>query len=71
MTTKPLMWKATALQDLDFADKLALLCHSFGDQRELTDELRWTAGTAGLHINTSKTKLMNVNVGEGTETLKF
>ena len=44
--------EAGTLQDLDFADELALLCHTFDDQQELTDELAKTAGTVELLIST-------------------
>ena len=40
--------EATALQDLDLAEHLAILCHSLDDQQELTDELVRTDGTVGL-----------------------
>ena len=45
---------------------LALFCHTFGDQQVLTDELARTIGIVGFLISTSKTKLMNLNAGEGT-----
>ena len=56
--------EATALKDLDFAQDLALLCHSSNNQQELKDLLAKTAGTVELLISTSKTRLMIVNAGE-------
>ena len=58
--------EATTLQDSDFADDLTLLCHTFDDQQELTDELARTAGTVGLFTTTSKTQFMNSNAGDAT-----
>ena len=57
--------EATTLQYLDFMDDLALLCHSYDNQQELTDALARAAGTVGLLISTSKTKLMKVNAEKG------
>ena len=54
---------------MDFSDDLALLCYSYDNQEELTDALARAAGTVGLLISASKTKLVNVNVGKGTVKL--
>ena len=70
MTAEAFKWsEAKILKDWDIADDLAVLCHTFDDQQGLTDELVRTVGTFGLLISTSKTRFMNVNVGE--ETLKL
>ncbi len=42
------------LEDLDFADDLALLSHSGKHMQEKTDALADTARKVGLHINVYK-----------------
>lgn len=48
------------LDDLDFADDLALLSHSRHHMQEKTSRLEETAASAGLRINRTKTKVMRV-----------
>ena len=50
------------LDDLDFADDLALLSHSHGQQvQEKTDQLNLVSAQTGLNININKTKIMKAN----------
>ena len=69
----------TQLEDLDYADDIALLSHTERHIQEKTDRL-WSYGQQiGLKVNNKKTKLMTVNVhrnvkimvgGEAIETTK-
>jgi hypothetical protein len=49
------------LEDLDFADDLALLSHRLQDMQEKVDSLRQTAQRVGLKISQEKTKVMRSN----------
>ena len=49
------------LEDLDFADDLALLSHRHQDIQSKTNDLASKGKQIGLNINTSKTKLMKIN----------
>ena len=49
-----------SLKDLEYADDLALLSHSFGHIQEKTRCLEETAATVDLRINKDKTKLIKV-----------
>ena len=52
-----LRWKLTSvLEDLDYADDVALISSRFADLQEKTDKLVATAGIVGLKINPRKTK---------------
>ena len=53
------MWKH--LEDLDFADDLALLSHTKDQMQHKTDNLVSTAATVGLKINSGKTKILKIN----------
>ena len=57
------------LEDLDFADDIALLSHRHQDMQEKTDAMATTAGNLGLKVSTKKTKgmRMNARVQENTE----
>ncbi|XP_078617289.1 uncharacterized protein LOC144885281 [Branchiostoma floridae x Branchiostoma japonicum] len=56
-----IQWTLTdMLDDLDFADDLALLCHTISQMREKTQRLERNSGQVGLRINPSKTKEMRV-----------
>ena len=56
-------WKFTsALEDLDFADDLALVSSKFTDIQAKTMMLKSTAVTVGLRLNTRKCKTMRMNV---------
>ena len=47
-----LRWKFTSvLEDLDYADDVALISSRFADLQEKTDRLVATAGVVGLKIN--------------------
>ena len=49
------------LDDLDFADDLALLSHSHEQMQEKTDLLNLVSAQPGLNINMNKTKIMKAN----------
>ena len=49
------------LEDLDFADDLALLSHRLQDMQEKVDALTQTAQRVGLKISQEKTKVMRSN----------
>ena len=49
------------LDDLDFADDLALLSHSHDQMQEKTDLLNLLSAQTGLNINMNKTKIMKAN----------
>lgn len=51
----------TQLDDLDFADDLALLSHNRRQMQEKTTLLATTAADTGLNINRKKTELMKIN----------
>ena len=51
----------TQLDDLDFADDLALLSHNQSQMQDKTSLLETTSAGTGLKINRKKTKLMNMN----------
>ncbi|KAK2185049.1 hypothetical protein NP493_247g03088 [Ridgeia piscesae] len=49
------------LEDLDFADDLALLSHSHQQMQEKTELLNTVSTQLGLNINRSKTRIMKAN----------
>ena len=51
----------TQLEDLDFADDLALLSHSHQQMQEKTSELAAISSRVGLNIHKCKTKILKVN----------
>ena len=51
----------TQLDDLDFADDLALLSSTRQQMQAKTDILAEKSAQIGLHVNTGKTKVMRVN----------
>ena len=55
------MTATTTLEDLDFADDIALLSHRHQDMQEKTDAMATTAGNLGLKVSTKKTKGMRMN----------
>ena len=58
----PLEWTLwSQLDDLDFADDLALLPHSHEQMEEKTDLLNLVSAHTGLNINMNKTKIMKAN----------
>jgi len=58
------LWKQ--LDDLDFADDLALLAHNHKQMQEKTTMLAETSGRVGLKINKKKTQLMKINTTANT-----
>ena len=57
-----LRWKLTSvLEDLDYADDVALISSRFADLQEKTDRLVAIAGIVGLKINPRKTKTLGMN----------
>ena len=55
-------WNFTSiLEDLDFADDVALLAHRHQDMQEKTSDMASTAGQIGLKISSKKTKHMRMN----------
>ena len=57
------------LDDLDFADDLAILSHNARQMQEKTNILVNTSYKVGLKINRSKTKLMKINTNNDTPIL--
>ena len=55
----------TSLEDLDFADDLALLSHRIQDMRDKTRALEVQGAKESLKINATKTKLMRVGTKRG------
>lgn len=51
----------TQLDDLDFADDLALLSHNHTQMQDKTTRLATTSTGTGLRINLDKTELMKIN----------
>nr|KAG5694748.1 hypothetical protein BaRGS_002701 [Batillaria attramentaria] len=56
----------TQLDDLDFADDLALLSHSHSQMQDKTTCLEATSAGTGLKINRKKTELMKINTTANT-----
>ena len=57
-----IQWNLTQhLEDLDFADDIALLSHSHQQMHEKSQLLESTAAGLGLKINGPKTKIMRIN----------
>ena len=56
---KGLRWQLVSnLEDLEFADDIALLAHRLQDMRCKMDDLKATGEKVGLQMNIPKTKLM-------------
>ena len=49
------------LDNLDFADDLALMSHTHWQMQEKTNSVRDTSTHIGLHINRGKTKVLKIN----------
>ena len=63
---KMIQWTlTTSLEDLDFADVLALLSHRKQDMRDKTQALEGQSAKVGLKINATKTKSMRVGTKQG------
>ena len=56
----------TQLDDLDFADDLALLSHNHSQMQDKTTLLETTSAGTGLKINRKKTELMKINTTANT-----
>ena len=57
-----IQWSLTEqLEDLDFADDIALFSHSHQQMREKSQLLETTAAGLGLKINGAKNKIMRIN----------
>ena len=56
------------LDDLDFADDIALLSHNQEQMQEKTEELNRTAKSLGLKIHTGKSKILKVGTDSSTST---
>ena len=62
-TPRGIRWSLfSRLEDLDFADDLALLSHTHNDMQEKTNELNKFSKQIGLKINERKTETMTMNV---------
>ena len=67
---KGLQWTLMKkLEDLDFADDLALLAHRLQHIQEKMDSLKATAECVGLKISREKTKLLRLNTNQGAVTI--
>ena len=53
---------STVLEDLDYADDIALLSHSFIDMQEKTNWFNRFSRQVGLKISPQKTKVLPVNI---------
>ena len=61
-TARGIQWTPyRRLEDLDFADDVALLSHTHKDMQDKLDALNTAAAKYGLKINRSKTKYMRLN----------
>ena len=58
------LWKQ--LDDLDFADDIALLAHTYQQMQEKTTQLEKSAAKLGLSASNAKTKSMRMNVTNTT-----
>jgi endonuclease/exonuclease/phosphatase family metal-dependent hydrolase len=66
-----ILWNLTdTLEDLDFADDIALLSHKFSDMQSKVDSLMEESSKVGLRPNTSKTKEMRLN-NRSSESFKI
>jgi len=55
-----IVWGQAKLADLDFADDLALFCHTQGALQDMTNRLHMFGKKVGLRISGEKTKAMSV-----------
>ena len=51
------------MDDLDFADDLALLSHNHQEMQAKTSDLHHTSVQIGLMINKQKTRILRINAG--------
>lgn len=59
-------WFFKHLEDMDYADDIVLMSHSFADMQSKLDDLVNEAAKVGLKINIGKTKVMKINVRNNT-----
>ena len=59
-----IQWGLDTMEDLDFADDLALLSTSRRNLQQKTHQLEVHAKRTGLHTNTAKTKVMKIKTGD-------
>ncbi|GFR95804.1 endonuclease-reverse transcriptase [Elysia marginata] len=65
--TNGIQWTLTSqLDDLDFADDIALISHNNKQMQDKTSHLELTSAQTGLKINTKKTELMKLNTAVNT-----
>ena len=63
-------WKMTTmLEDLDFADDLALISSTFTQIQRKIDHLNRNGKGTGLNISTKKTKVMRINVNNNNAVI--
>ena len=63
-------WNFTSrLEDLEFADDIALIASKFDDIQKKTTKLAEAASKTGLKINISKTKTMRINTKVNTNVM--
>ena len=69
-TPRGVQWGMTnKLEDLDFADDISLLSHTWKHMQDKTTELQNTAKQVGLEINREKSKTMRINTKNTTPIL--
>ena len=68
-TTRIKWLNNTTLEDLDFADDISLLSHSYNDQQIKTTSISEIASQVGLLINSTKTKILETLTSPNTITL--
>lgn len=62
-TNNGIRWTLTSnLEDIDYADDLALVSHTENQMKEKTERLEQNARMIGLKINSKKTQIMTVNM---------
>ena len=59
-----IQWGLDTMEDLDFADNLALLSTTRRNLQQKTNELEVHAKKTGLYINTAKTKVMTIKTDD-------
>ena len=66
-----IQWTLTSqLEDLDFADDIALLSHSHDQMQRKMDLLSQVSSGTGLHINEGKSKVLRINACDAPITLQ-
>ena len=60
----------THLEDLDFADDLAILSTNFNNMQEKSSLFNKYSNQTGLHVSTTKTKAMKIN-SKATSQIKI